>query len=383
MTLDQTTLDALKDGKHRLMVYSSCECHSQNPNVTFPNNVRLEVNQNPYEKNLRAIKKKSGGPVNPADITDLVRKQLTYENRITVTYGHTNQKYSTMVYLIRKNSIDGLVAKIRSGSLIPKATTIASIRRNQEDSDIQATSWDLPLKDPATGMRIKLPVKTPACTHVQCFDAEGFFMLQEQSPQMHCPTCSKPIRDLKDLAVDEYMADILKNVHDNVDQIIINPDGSWKIKGPQTQPQPKKKQRMSYSLDDDEDEKPRSYASTPKDSVVAPTPPTSSKPMFTSMSNSREPSSATSAAPSTGSKRKASAVVDLTLSSDEDDDPSRPAVRQASSNGVNGIQNSLPKASPSIPAMHPLPQRPPSYEGLSFGHDGAGYDASAFHWSRG
>lgn len=216
-------------------------------------------------------------------------------------------------------------------------------------------------------MRITLPVKTTACTHVQCFDAEGFFQLHEQSPQTKCNICDAPIRRLGDLVVDEYMTEILGSVKDSVDQVTINPDGSYRPKGSHNEPQPsnKKKQRIQYSLDDIDQEKDGGVSL--RESAASNAPTWAPKPDLASPFMSREPSSAVSTAASSGTKRKAE-VVDLTLSSDEDDDPPRPLIKRTSTSvangmkGINGIGegasgSQLPIRLPSVPS----PSVPPSW----------------------
>lgn len=71
-----------------------------------------------------------------------------------------------------------------------------------DDDDVVATSnVPVSLKDPASMMRMKLPARSSSCKHVQCFDCETFFALNEQVPTWSCPickyvhslTCSQPL----------------------------------------------------------------------------------------------------------------------------------------------------------------------------------------------
>lgn len=75
-------------------------------------------------------------------------------------------------------------------------------------------------------MRLALPVRATTCKHIQCFDATSYLQLQEQGPQWLCPVCSNPA-PYDSLAVDEYVKDILENTSSELDQVTIDPDGTW------------------------------------------------------------------------------------------------------------------------------------------------------------
>lgn len=395
--IDPDTTKLLKqDSNYRVMVLCGNDYDPAlfpDP-IRFPGNMTIEVNNAPYAKSLKAIKKKTNDPVHGADITDLVRKHGEYDrsgrdhNHLAISYGNSIVRCAFQVFLVYKESIPNLVNQVRSKGTIPKSRTLTEHFMKEEDADIQATAWDLPLKDQSTGMRITLPVKTPACKHVQCFDAEGFFMLFEQSPRSTCGlnNCPAPIKGLRDLVVDEYMTEILKSVDDSVDQVTINPDGTWKAKVAQAQPPPsKKKQRMSYNIDDSDDEETGKLAVLQRNTdTTAP-----SLPSWNPNSTSLEPPATTSViGASSGTKRKAAEVVDLTFSSDEDDDPPIPKVKRTSTSGANELANgtnapgmSFMQQTSSFPSRpHPSPPWV-NYGSPPFGSPGA--NGNPFSWPRG
>lgn len=86
------------------------------------------------------------------------------------------------------------------------------------------------LKCPLSKTRIKLPVKSVECTHLQCFDACMFILLYERKQKWKCPICSLPCPFNK-LQVDCYFLDILdnNNIPDDVDLIQLLSDGTWKV----------------------------------------------------------------------------------------------------------------------------------------------------------
>lgn len=40
-------------------------------------------------------------------------------------------------------------------------------------------------------MRMTTPCRSIRCTHIQCFDAQSFFSVNEQTPSWLCPVCNK------------------------------------------------------------------------------------------------------------------------------------------------------------------------------------------------
>lgn len=142
------------------------------------------------------------------------------------------------------------------------------------------------------------------------------------------------------------MDDILRSTPKSVDQVTIEPDGKWSQTSNKV-PSPPRTSNGRASSDGEEDlveirDVPR-LASVKSEITLEPglmrTPPISS----------REPStsSALPSAPISGSKRSAGQVVDLTLSSDEDEEPPRAAK-------VLKPSNNLPK----LPSMSDVPLRP-------------------------
>ena len=214
------------------------------------------------------------------------------------------------------------------------------------------------LKCPLSAMRIALPCRSTVCSHNQCFDAESFLQLQEQAPQWSCPICNKNFR-FEDLAVDMYVQDILKRFPRSIDQVTIEPDGTVKsgdLKEKVATPTPSTSSQQTpvpwyrRDYDDDDiieidvgrrDQRQSDYCSLPT--------PVSGVPK--SSSQSRQPSAGVST-PSVGStKRKQPEVVDLTLSSDDEDgEPPRRPIKRQSTGGLGSSFNS------SLPSLGPKPQ---------------------------
>lgn len=174
-----------------------------------------------------------------------------------------------------------------------------------------------------------------------------------------------------------YVADILKSTPKSVDQVTIEPDGTWSQAGG-CPPSPKTSNgRTSSDAEEDLVEIRDLPRLAPVKTEISREPGL----MRTPPISSREQSTSSAPMPPASNKRSAGQVVDLTLSSDEDDDPPRGPKRQElvhtsssglarlssldnaslRTNGANGViprQPSLnPFASPNqTPKEYPQPR---------------------------
>ncbi|KAI1159055.1 hypothetical protein F5B18DRAFT_638315 [Nemania serpens] len=316
------------DKSFRVMLFCAAE-NTGTQDIAFPHQSEFKVNGGEIKANLRGLKGKPG-TTRPVDITDSLRlKPANYNNNVEFTYALTDKKFYLAAYLCKMVSVDELVTKIR-GKKITKATVIQEITKKANDPDVVTTSTVLSLKCPLSYTRIRTPCRGVRCNHIQCFDATSYLQLQEQGPQWICPICNHSAT-FENLAIDEYVSNILETT-DSVEQVTIEPDGQWT-----TQPTeaPLKRSRASNanpSVDLEDDVSVVTDIPSYNNSRFGTTSHAYSTPSRSFMgdrtpsSGSREPSSAPR---STGRKRPAAEVIDLTISSDEDDAPIiRPAKKQ-------------------------------------------------------
>ncbi|KAL9081844.1 MAG: hypothetical protein Q9159_006984 [Coniocarpon cinnabarinum] len=369
----------------RVLLYCTSDFDLPRPDVGFPSQIEVKVNDEAFQGNLRGIKKKAG-TTRPADITSLVRKLPNYQNRVAVTYAATDKKFFFVVNYVRKYAVQELVAKIKRGSVITKEKVINEMISKANDADIVATSSVMSLKCPLSAMRMTLPCRSTICNHNQCFDAESFLQLQEQAPQWSCPTCNK-VFPFEALAVDQYVQDILQRFPKSVDQVTIEPDGAVKngdtVANMSTDgPAPPGSTSPGYDSeqdgdvagneeDDDDDDIIEIRGGRPqpvKNEPSSATTPFTFQPFARSQATSRMSSAPSSVATSTNSaKRKQTEVVDLTLSSDEDEGErirQPPIKRSSTSRALSSSFNSTlptlgskPLSSQSIP-QSPRPPHP-------------------------
>ena len=324
----QDVADQLNSGSARAMIYCAADSTFSpftRVDIAFPYQVEIKVNQDEVKSNLRGLKGKPGS-TRPADITDLLRKRTGYNNEVAVNYALTKTRFFMVVNLVKRHPVEALVARLKAGKTISKDRVLREMATRAEDADIVATSSIMSLKCPLSTLRIDVPCRSTVCNHNQCFDAASFLQLQEQGPTWTCPVCNKGV-SFDHLQIDQYVDDILQKTSKTIDQVTIEPTGKWStITDSQSSPITNNRDASSEADDDlIEIQEPPRISSIKAEGSHEPsmlrTPPVSS----------REPSTSSGPQPSGSNKRPAAQVVDLTLSSDEDDEPIRAPKRQNTS----------------------------------------------------
>ena len=227
-----------------------------------------------------------------------------------------------------------------------------------------ATSEAISLRDPILQVKINKPGRSISCKHTQCFDLDTFFSMNEKSNTFICPICNNRIK-WDNIILDEYFEEILKVAadSDDIDTIEIQPDGSWSLPTKELKnDHPVKKENdflqdndiMILSSDEEDNEEPQSMQPQKEHESIQPEKEPQSI-QTQNMQPQKEPIHANTAAgliqasqflpnvspfaippvsssfPSTSASmepiadtmdvdgRAASDVIDLTLSSDEED----------------------------------------------------------------
>ncbi|RYP90989.1 hypothetical protein DL770_002905 [Monosporascus sp. CRB-9-2] len=254
--------------------------------IAFPHQSEIKVNGGEIKANLRGLKGKPGS-TRPVDITDSLRlKQYNYMNNVEFTYAlttkvkktnpsHRGRKFYLGLYLCKAIPVEDLVGKIR-------------------------------------GKKI----------------AMNSVVQEQQGPQWVCPVCNKSA-PFENLAVDEYVRDILENTSESQEQVTIEPDGHWRTQAGEPEPRRSRYSSNNAKAEDDDDisilSDSRAFnGTTSRQTLEESSPPTPNHSMFNlttpsgaSTTASREPSSV----PRSGGGKRPAEVIDLTLSSDEDDEP--------------------------------------------------------------
>lgn len=322
----------------KLMVF----CGSENTgpqDIQFPHQSEIKVNSEDVKHNLRGLKNKPGS-THPVDITHYLRlKQSNYTNNIEFTYALTNKKFYLGLYVCKTHSIDELVTKVK-GKKISKASVIRDISKKANDPDVVATSQNLSLLCPLSYTRLKVPCRGMACNHIQCFDANSFMQLQEQGPTWNCPICYKSA-PFENLAIDEYVQEVLDKTPQSVEQVTIEPDGRWRTKAEDSEPN-RVQPAVGSRIDDDDDLSILSDSHGFSNGIGG-APLTIRNAMSTpnrSLLSGGTPNGGSRETPSTqrsGSNKRPAEVIDLTLSSDEEEEPPRAPKRQYPGPAPNGL----------------------------------------------
>ncbi|KAG0648284.1 E3 SUMO-transferase plil [Hyphodiscus hymeniophilus] len=338
------------DPSYRVMVFCAGDNHGRQ-DIAFPHQSEVKVNTGDVKANLRGLKNKPGS-TRPVDITKELRLKVpNYNNTVELTYALTTKKFYLAIWVVKLVPVEELVKKLESGRRIAKETVLNDMASKARDADIVATASVLSLKCPLSTLRIDLPCRSISCRHNQCFDATSYLQLQEQGPTWLCPICNNSA-PFENLAVDEYVRDILRTTSKHIDQVTVQPSGKWEL---YARPEPTSNSNGIASSDDDDDlveitksgdsirmSTPRTYA-TPVPAAVA------------AASRMREASTSSSATRqgSTSAKRPAP-VIDLTSSGDEDDEPiARQPKRQFTTNSLSGLSaSSTPAYRPALPTSN-------------------------------
>ncbi|WDK15839.1 MIZ/SP-RING zinc finger [Colletotrichum graminicola] len=330
----------LEDKSLRIMVFCAAD-NSGTQDISFPHQSEIKINGNEVKANLRGLKNKPGS-TRPVDITSYLRLKNDNRNLVEFTYALTQKKFYLVLYACKITSTQELADKIKVGKKIPKYKVIEEISKKAADTDIVTTSQVLSLKCPLSYMRLDVPCRSVNCSHIQCFDATSYLQLQEQGPQWLCPICNKSA-PFEQLAVDEYVRDILANTSKSLDQVTIEPDGQWRVNSAQNDSKPTNGGSGLLDDDDDDDDwgivevnpiRSRNFE-TPNRSVASTATPTTTV-------MSRESSAMPRGVATTSGKRLHSerVTIDLTLSDDDEESTEPPPKRQQLQQpGVNSYTN--------------------------------------------
>ncbi|CAH9106700.1 unnamed protein product [Cuscuta europaea] len=83
------------------------------------------------------------------------------------------------------------------------------------------------LNCPISFKRIKTPIKGHSCKHLKCFDYDNYVSINSKRPSWRCPHCNQHVC-FTDIRFDQSFFKVLKEVTENVTDVIIYSDGSWK-----------------------------------------------------------------------------------------------------------------------------------------------------------
>ncbi|GAA5828078.1 hypothetical protein JCM11251_005720 [Rhodosporidiobolus azoricus] len=198
--------------------------------IEFPPSAEIKLNSAIVPANVKGIKKQPGTapPVNLSGAKGVTLNMgAATTNRVEVAYVSTEKVYYLVCYLVEYTPISTIVNRVKAGKTRSKDEVIANIIEINADEEIEATALSVSLRDPLSFARIDTPIRSVHCGHISCFDAETWFEVNEQTPTWGCPICSRVLK-VEDMIVDGYLQDILKECNEDVDEVRVEPDGTWR-----------------------------------------------------------------------------------------------------------------------------------------------------------
>ncbi|CAL9735804.1 hypothetical protein MOSE0_I04786 [Monosporozyma servazzii] len=165
----------------------------------------------------------------PIDVTDLLSpKQRLGNSPLQFSFHFVPAvEYYMSIYLVNVIKTEDIVNKICQHTKILSNATLYYLKKTQNpDNGLLATSIVISLECPISGSVMKVPVKSTKCLHIECFDAFWYLQSQRQIANGRCPICSKFIKT-EDLAVSEFIEDILMKCPNNCRKVQLTNDGHW------------------------------------------------------------------------------------------------------------------------------------------------------------
>lgn len=171
----------------------------------------------------------------PINCTNYIKLNPNIINTLTVNWIPDVKTYAIGVWIVKNLDLDYLLQKLKlRGARRAEETKNYIIQKSANvDPDLATTSYRVSLLCPLGKIRMKLPVKSINCDHLQCFDASTFILMNENKPKWLCPTCNKSCL-YDDILIESYFLDIVSNPNlpDSCIEIEILPDGSWRVYEP-------------------------------------------------------------------------------------------------------------------------------------------------------
>ncbi|CAE6526871.1 unnamed protein product [Rhizoctonia solani] len=352
LTLTQDQSEKLQTNKYQVRLYCTSSTHYA-PNsfnnlpvpIEFPPTCEIRVNNKNINANVRGLKKKPG-TAPPPNLTPFMsttagttsKVELIYVNNVTP---FTPKKFYMLAQLVEVTTVQEVVAKLKAGKQRSKEDVLISMRRAaQIDADIEAGPQKMSLKCPASYIRINTPCRSSTCVHPQCFDAENWFSMMEQTTTWACPVCDKTL-NTEELIIDMYFDDILKCTPDTVEDVIVEANGEWHTEDDQigseawvaaaaSRPRPVEERRVKAEPDTRSfmDMSPDLIKPKNEEYLVVDSDDEEDIPLSKAAHRGIPPSSA---APSRPQPQAQAAVIDLTMSSDDEGDDSLPPPPASSS----------------------------------------------------
>ncbi|CCF58493.1 hypothetical protein KAFR_0E03410 [Kazachstania africana CBS 2517] len=229
--LSESDYAILKTGKYKLYLFCGLLTplgSGHDTIVQFPSPNEIRFNGITIKDDVRGLKNKQG-TAKPADLTPYIR-YTGQNNNFELIYAFTIAEFLISIYIVEVIPPEALLQQILNHPKIIKAATLYNLKKIQDEealAGVLTTSTIMSLQCPISFTRMKYPVRSIMCKHLQCFDGLWFLHSQMQIPTWRCPICQLHV-DIDSLAICEFVEDILSICDEEVEHVEITTDGDWK-----------------------------------------------------------------------------------------------------------------------------------------------------------
>jgi len=211
---------SIPEDERTIIVLCCCKerAHELENSMFVPRIFAVKVNEKEIEMKFIDAKNRTAQPI---DITRHCEFNDAKLNTISF-YAPMNQTYISIVR-VRRITIETLVDEIKARPIVQ-----GQVGFKQKTDDVLATSAEVSLQCPLGKIRIQSAFRSKKCTHTQCFDGMTFLEMNVRISTWKCPVCNKS-SPFSDLVFDTFFDEILKKVDENVDTVIIDSTGEWRL----------------------------------------------------------------------------------------------------------------------------------------------------------
>lgn len=150
----------------------------------------------------------------PIDCTKFIKLHPTDINEISVHWIPDEQDYILELNFVKKLNINNVLMKLLRRdthmSIEESKNNIFNIMTRMHTNFQHYTSYYFSLICPLSKKRIRIPVRSFNCHHIQCFDAKAYILINDKRSSWKCPICDK-FCFYDDLQIDFYFFGILSN----------------------------------------------------------------------------------------------------------------------------------------------------------------------------
>lgn len=161
--------------------------------------------------------------------TKFFKLNPTVLNQINIKWISSEKNYVMAIYIVKQLSVDNLLDALKYKRTRSFEESVNIIKRHAIGKCNLLSSVRVSLVCPLSLTRIKIPVKSINCYHLECFDAIVYILMNEKNPTWLCPICEESCL-YDDLLIDAFLLKIIKNVSlERFNKIELLPSGMWRL----------------------------------------------------------------------------------------------------------------------------------------------------------